>query len=171
MLTTRHRYSAVPRIVVVILVTSDVRDVTHTGILLAPDGNRHDAFFYIGREDEVISNVQTRNAAAAIRTVEPDCNHLVMVGFGRDGDAQTVARYLQRVDKLSTKPGNRAPGYFFGSVRECFPELTLFVTLLASGTAAGIRWSGLGPRTLLPWEFVAVPSGLNTLSSKPNLGW
>ena len=82
------------------LVTSAVRDVTHTGILLAPDGNRHDAFFYVGREDEVISNVQTRNAAAAIRTVEPDCNHLVMVGFGRDGDAQTVARYLGNLTVL-----------------------------------------------------------------------
>ena len=76
------------------LVMSVVRDVTHTGVLIAPDGGRHNAFFYIGREDEVISNVQTRNAATAIRAVEPDCNHLVMVGFGRDGDAQTVARYL-----------------------------------------------------------------------------
>ena len=76
------------------LVMSDVRDVTHTGVLIAPDGGHHNAFFYIGREDEVISNVQTRNAATAIRAVEPDCNHLVMVGFGRDGDAQTVARYL-----------------------------------------------------------------------------
>ena len=76
------------------LVVSDVRDITHTGVLVASDGARHDAFFYIGREDEVISNVQTRNAATAIRAVEPDCNRLVMVGFGRDGDAQTVARYL-----------------------------------------------------------------------------
>ena len=76
------------------LVASDVRDVTHTGVLVGPDGNRHNAFFYVGREDEVISNVQTRNAATAIRAVEPDCNHLIMVGFGRDGDAQTVARYL-----------------------------------------------------------------------------
>ena len=76
------------------LVMSDVRDVTHTGVLIAPDGTRHNSFFYIGREDEVISNVQTRNAATAIRAVEPDCNHLVMVGFGRDGDAQTVARYM-----------------------------------------------------------------------------
>ena len=76
------------------LVMSDVRDVTHTGVLIAPDDTRHNAFFYIGREDEVISNVQTRNAATAIRAVEPDCNHLVMVGFGRDGDAQTVARYM-----------------------------------------------------------------------------
>ena len=76
------------------LVMSDFRDVTHTGVLIAPDGTRHNAFFYIGREDEVISNVQTRNAATAIRAVEPDCNHLVMVGFGRDGDAQTVARYM-----------------------------------------------------------------------------
>ena len=82
------------------LVPSDVRDVTHTGVLVAPDDTRHHAFFYIGREDEVISNVQTRNAAAAIRAVEPDCNHLVMVGFGRDGDAQTVARYLGNLTVL-----------------------------------------------------------------------
>ena len=82
------------------LVPSDVPDVTHTGVLIAPDGARHNAFFYIGREDEVISNVQTRNAASAIRTVEPDCDHLVMVGFGRDGDAQTVARYLGNLTVL-----------------------------------------------------------------------
>ena len=79
---------------------SDVKDVTHTGVLAAPDGTRHNAFFYIGREDEVISNVQTRNAATAIRAVEPDCNHLIMVGFGRDGDAQTVARYLGNLTVL-----------------------------------------------------------------------
>ena len=48
-----------------------------------------------------------------------------------------VACYdLQRVDKLSTIPGNRVPGYFVGSVRECFTELTQFETLLASGTTA-----------------------------------
>ena len=47
------------------LVISVVRDVTHTGVLVAPDGTRHNAYFYIGREDEVISNVQTRNAATA----------------------------------------------------------------------------------------------------------
>ena len=82
------------------LVVSDVRDVTHTGILVAPDGTRHNAFFYIGREDEVISNVQTRNAATAIRAVEPDCKHLVMVGFSRDGDAHTVARYLGNLTVL-----------------------------------------------------------------------
>ena len=82
------------------LVMSVVRDVTHTGVLVAPDGTRHNAFFYIGREDEVISNVQTRNAATAIRAVEPDCNHLVMVGFGRDGDAQTVTRYMGALNVL-----------------------------------------------------------------------
>ena len=49
------------------LAPSDVMDVTHTG---HPDstgrGPRHPAYFYIGREDEVISAVQTRNAATAI---------------------------------------------------------------------------------------------------------
>ena len=82
------------------LVTSDVRDVTHTGVLIAPDGTHHNAYFYIGREDEVISNVQTRNAAAAIRNVEPNCDHLIMVGFGRDGDAQTVSRYQGNLNVL-----------------------------------------------------------------------
>ena len=82
------------------LVISVVRDVTHTGVLVAPDGTHHNAYFYIGREDEVISNVQTRNAATAIRAVEPDCNHLVMVGFGRDGDAQTVTRYMGALNVL-----------------------------------------------------------------------
>ena len=75
------------------LAPSDVMDVTHTGTLIAPDGDRHPAFLYIGREDEVISAVQTRNAATAIANVDPACRHLVMVGFGRDGDAHSVGRY------------------------------------------------------------------------------
>ena len=82
------------------LVTSDVRDVTHIGVLVTPNGTRQNAFFYIGREDEVISNVQTRNAATAIRAVEPDCKHLVIVGFSRDGDAHTIARYLGNLTVL-----------------------------------------------------------------------
>ena len=75
------------------LAPSDVMDVSHTGTLIAPDGDRHPAYFYIGREDEVISAVQTRNAATAISNVDPSCRHLVMVGFGRDGDANSVGRY------------------------------------------------------------------------------
>ena len=75
------------------LAPSDVMDVTHTGTLIAPDGDRHPAYFYIGREDEVISAVQTRNAATAIANVNPACRHLVMVGFGRDGNAHSVGRY------------------------------------------------------------------------------
>ena len=75
------------------LAPSDVMDVTHTGTLIAPDGDRHQAYFYIGREDEVISAVQTRNAATAIANVDPSCRHLVMAGFGRDGDAHSVGRY------------------------------------------------------------------------------
>ena len=75
------------------LAPSDVMDVTHTGTLIAPDGDRHPAYFYIGREDEVISAVQTRNAATAIANGDPNCRHLVMVGFGRDGDAHSVGRY------------------------------------------------------------------------------
>ena len=75
------------------LAPSDVMDVTHTGILITPDGDRHPAYFYIGSEDEVISAVQTRNAATAIANADPGCRHLVMVGFGRDGDAHSVGRY------------------------------------------------------------------------------
>ena len=75
------------------LAPSDVMDVTHTGTLIGPDEDRHPAFFYIGREDEVISAVQTRNAGTAIANVDPACRHLVMVGFGRDGDAHSVGRY------------------------------------------------------------------------------
>ena len=75
------------------LAASDVMDVTHTGTLIAPGGDRHPAFFYIGREDEVISAVQTRNAATAVANVDPSCRHLVMVGFGREGDTHSVGRY------------------------------------------------------------------------------
>ncbi len=77
------------------LAPSDVIDVTHTGTLIAPDGERHPACFYIGREDEIISAVQTRNAARALSIADPDCKHLVMVGFSRDGDAHSVGRYRQ----------------------------------------------------------------------------
>ncbi len=75
------------------LAPSDVMDLTHSGTLIAPDRDRHPAYFYIGREDEVISAVQTRNAATAVANVDPACRHLVMVGFGRDGDAHSVGRY------------------------------------------------------------------------------
>ena len=75
------------------LAPSEVMDVTHTGALITPDGDRHPTYFYIGREDEVISAVQTRNAATAIANADPSCRHLVMVGFGRDGDAHSVGRY------------------------------------------------------------------------------
>ena len=75
------------------LAPTEVMDVTHTGTLITPDGERYPAYFYIGREDEVISAVQTRNAATAIANVDPSCRQLVMVGFGRDGDAHSVGRY------------------------------------------------------------------------------
>ena len=75
------------------LAASEVTDVTHTGILVAPDGARHPAYFYIGREDEVISAVQTRNAAFAVANADPSCKYVVMVGFGRNGDAHSVGKY------------------------------------------------------------------------------
>ena len=81
------------RYIVESLATSEVRDVTHAGILIAPDGTRHPAYFYIGREDEVISAVQTRNAAFAVANADPNCKHVIMVGFGRDGDAHSVGKY------------------------------------------------------------------------------
>ena len=85
------------------LAPSEVMDVTHTGTLAAPDGTRHPAYFYIGREDEVISAVQTRNAATAIANVDPNCKHVVMVGFGRDGDAHSVGRYRPNMTILQVQ--------------------------------------------------------------------
>ena len=75
------------------LAPTEVMDVTHTGTLIGHEGERHLAYFYIGREDEVISAVQTRNAATAVSNANPSCRHLVMDGFGRDGDAHSVGRY------------------------------------------------------------------------------
>ena len=85
------------------LAPSDVIDVTHTGALVAPDRTRHAAYFYIGREDEVISAVQTRNAATAVANVDPNCRHLVMVGFARDGDAHSVGRYRPNMTILQVQ--------------------------------------------------------------------
>ena len=75
------------------LAASEIPDVTHTGTLVDPNGDRHPAYFYIGREDEVISSVQTRNAAFAVANTDPTCRHAVMVGFGRDGDVHSVGKY------------------------------------------------------------------------------
>ena len=75
------------------LAASEVPDVTHTGTLVDPNGERHPAYFYIGREDEVISSVQTRNAAFAVANADLTCRHVVMVGFGRDGDVHSVGKY------------------------------------------------------------------------------
>ena len=75
------------------LAASEIPDVTHTGNLVDPNGERHPAYFYIGREDEVISSVQTRNAAFAVANTDPTCRHVVMVGFGRDGDVHSVGKY------------------------------------------------------------------------------
>ena len=65
------------------------RDLTHTGALVTPDGQRHKAYFYIGAADEVISSTKTAYAANAALT-DPDARHLLMVGFARDGDALPV---------------------------------------------------------------------------------
>ena len=75
------------------LAASEVPDVTHTGTLVDPSGARFPAYFYIGSEDEVISSVQTRNAAFAVANADPTCKHIVMVGFGRDGDVHSVGKY------------------------------------------------------------------------------
>ena len=91
------------------LAPSDVMDVTHTGTLVAPDGTRHPAYFYIGREDEVISAVQTRNAATAVANVDPNCKHVVMVGFGRDGDAHSVGRYRPNMTILQVQTNRDLP--------------------------------------------------------------
>ena len=85
------------------LAPSEVMDVTHTGTLVAPDGTRHPAYFYIGREDEVISAVKTRNAATAVANVNPNSRYLVMVGFGRDGDAHSVGRYRPNMTILQVQ--------------------------------------------------------------------
>ena len=85
------------------LAPSDVMDVTHTGTLVAPDGTRHPAYFYIGREDEVISAVQTRNAATAVANADPGCRHLVMVSFGRNWDTHSVGRYRPNMTILQVQ--------------------------------------------------------------------
>ena len=79
------------------LAACEVPDVTHTGTLLDPNGERHPAYFYIGREDEVISSVQTRNAAFAVANIDRTCRHVVMIGFGRDGDVHSVGKYWPNI--------------------------------------------------------------------------
>lgn len=65
------------------------RDLTHTGTLVTPDGQRHKAYFYIAAADEVISSTKTAYAANAALT-DPDARYLLMIGFARDGDTLPV---------------------------------------------------------------------------------
>ena len=47
--------------------------------------------------------MQTRNAATAVANVDPNCKHVVMVGFGRDGDAHSVGRYRPNMTILQVQ--------------------------------------------------------------------
>ena len=78
---------------------SEQPDITHTGMLVMPDGKRNKAVFYIGSDEETISPVLTRNAATAASYVD-GVEYLVMVGFCRDENAMTVNRRYPRLTIL-----------------------------------------------------------------------
>ena len=78
---------------------TEMPDVTHTGSLIGPSGERHKAHFYIGAEDEIITALKTGYAAQA--TIDfRDIEYLVMVSFSRDGDALTTNRRYPRLNIL-----------------------------------------------------------------------
>ena len=60
------------------------------------------------------------------------CLHRSIIEGIYDSDGNRVFDTLERVDKLSTKPGNRVPYLRQKGVQKCFAELTLCVTLSAS---------------------------------------
>ena len=66
-------------------------DITHTGTLIDPDGQRHTAAFYIGRADEIIAPNRVDRAAQDAMLVK-NCTHLVIVGFAQDADAIGAGR-------------------------------------------------------------------------------
>ena len=78
---------------------TEMPDVTHTGTLIAPGGERHKAHFYIGAEDEIITALKTGYAAQATTDFR-DIEYLVMVGFSRDGEALTTNRRYPRLNIL-----------------------------------------------------------------------
>lgn len=94
--TARNRYR------VENLQPAELPDVTHTATLVAPDGSRHRAHFYIGAEDEIISALKTGYAAQSAAETR-GVNYLVMVGFGRDEDALPVARKYPRLNILQVE--------------------------------------------------------------------
>ena len=61
------------------------RNLTHSGTIVASDGTRQSAAFYIAKADEIIST--NRVDQAAQDAAKTDCSHLVFVGFGQDSDA------------------------------------------------------------------------------------
>lgn len=78
---------------------AELRDVTHTGELVGPDGQRRQAFFYLGAADELISAARTRWAVQAARK-ERAIAALVMVGFAIDGAALAVGAEYTRPQVL-----------------------------------------------------------------------
>lgn len=71
-------------------------DLTHTGEMIDENGKRWRAAFYIGAEDETISQYRTNYAVAA--ALDPlnmpggAADILAMVGFGRDANALTTVK-------------------------------------------------------------------------------
>ena len=78
---------------------TELPDVTHTGVLVTPGGDRHKAHLYIGAEDEIISSIRT-SYAAQVTAETRGVDFLLMVGFERDEDALTINRKYPRLNVL-----------------------------------------------------------------------
>ena len=78
---------------------TELPDISHTGLLVSPNGDRHKAHFYIGAEDEIISSLKT-SYAAQVTAETRGVDFLLMVGFERDEDAVTTNRKYPRLNVL-----------------------------------------------------------------------
>ncbi len=62
-------------------------DLTHTGTLVSPTGERLPATFYIAGEDEVVSAGRANFAAQQTLAAHTGAKHLIMIGFAQDENA------------------------------------------------------------------------------------
>ena len=81
--------------------TVEILGVTHTGQITGEDGAARDAVFYVCREDEVAGQFQTRDLAAAARNRRTP--YACIVGFGHEGDTETIERAQGTVTVLKVQ--------------------------------------------------------------------
>ena len=73
--------------------------LTHTAIIVDPQGEEHKAGFYLGKADEIISYTKVANAAQVAKTNA--FTYLGVVGFSHNGDVHKAAKNIIGINVLN----------------------------------------------------------------------